>query len=258
MQILTITDDYYQGLSRALILMRSNAMLTRKQLAAETYKQNRDSELATKVHEQHSLIEPWLKVLGIKQMYPWVLEADDIISWLVKEKCISSTIVSVDKDMLQLVDNQTDYFNPIKKKLINLENFEEEVGVEIDQYVLYKALLGDKSDNIDGIEGYGVVKSKRLVSEGYDGVVKVLSNENKDKLDKNILLINLLQSYAKEEGEWECYEKQYTELQSLKPDIKQFERMCHETEFYSFLKALDSWKESFVRGQTLVDLISKL
>jgi DNA polymerase-1 len=230
----------------------------RKQLAAETYKQNRDSELANKVHEQHSLIEPWLSVLGIKQMYPWVLEADDIISWLTKEKCISSTIVSVDKDMLQLVDSNTDFFNPIKKKLINLENFEEEMGVKIDQFVLYKSLLGDSSDNIDGIDGYGPVKSKRLVTEGYDGVVKVLSDEDKNKLDKNILLINLLQSYIKEEGECDCYEKQYKELQSLKPDIKKFERMCHEAEFYSFLKSLDSWKESFVRNQSLVDLISRL
>jgi DNA polymerase-1 len=230
----------------------------RKQLAAETYKQNRDSDLADKVHEQHSLIEPWLKVLGIKQMYPWVLEADDIISWLVKEKCISSTIVSVDKDMLQLVDANTDYFNPIKKKLINLENFEEEIGVKVEQYALYKALLGDQSDNIDGIEGYGVVKSKRLVSEGYDGVIRVLSEDNRQKLDKNLLLVNLLGSYLKEEGEVESYEKQYKELQSLKPDIKQFEKMCHESEFYSFLKSLDSWKESFVRNQTLVDLISRL
>jgi 5'-3' exonuclease len=160
--------------------------------------------------------------------------------------------------MLQLVDSNTDYFNPIKKKLITLENFEEEVGVKVEQYVLYKALLGDKSDNIDGIEGYGIVKSKRLVSEGYNGVVKVLSEENKQKLDKNILLVNLLCSYAKEEGEMESYEKQYAELQSLKADIKQFEKMCHEAEFYSFLKSLDSWKESFVRTQSLVDLISRL
>lgn len=230
----------------------------RKQLAPETYKQNRDSELANKVHEQFDLIEPWIKLLGIKQMYPWSLEADDIISFLVKEKCSSSVIVSVDKDMLQLVDANTDFYNPISKKLITLENFEEEIGVAVEQYVHYKALLGDKSDNIDGVVGYGVVKSKRLVSEGYDGICKVLNEEDRKKLDLNIEMINLSDSYHKESGEANCYEKQFEELKSLKADIKTFEAKCHEAEFYSFLKDLDSWKESFVRSQNLINLISQL
>lgn len=230
----------------------------RKLLAPETYKQNRDSELASKVHEQYDVIEPWLTVLGVKQMYPWSLEADDIISWLSKEKCSSSVIVSVDKDMLQLVDAHTDYFNPIKKKLITLDNFVEEVGVSVDQYVNFKALLGDKSDNVDGVDGYGVVKSKRLVSEGYDGIVKVLCEEDKEKFDKNIKIINLLNSYHKEQGEVESYEEQYQKLKLLKPDFKTFEAKCHESEFYSFLKESDSWKQSFMRSQTLIDMISSL
>lgn len=230
----------------------------RKQLAAETYKQNRNCELANKIHEQHSTIEEWLAILGIKQMYPWSLEADDIISWLVKEKCVSSVIVSVDKDMLQLVDSHTDYYNPIKKKLITLDNFTEEVGVTVDQYVNFKALLGDKSDNIEGIDGYGIVKSKRLVSEGYDGIVKRLSGEDKEKFDKNILMINLFESYNKEQGESESYEKQYNDLKNINPDIKKFEEKCHEVEFYSFLKDLNSWKETFVRPKALTHLISQL
>ena len=164
----------------------------------------------------------------------------------------------LDKDMLQLVDSNTDFYNPINKKLITLENFEEEVGVKIEQYVHYKALLGDKSDNIEGVDGYGVVKSKRLVSEGYDGICKILSDDDKKKLDHNIQMINLLGSYHKEEGEADCYQKQYEELKPLKADIKSFESKCHEAEFYSFLKELSSWKESFTRSQTLVDLISKL
>jgi DNA polymerase-1 len=230
----------------------------RKQLAPETYKQNRDSDLANKVHEQYDLIEPWLETLGIKQMYPWNLEADDIISWLSKEKCISSVIVSVDKDLLQLIDGNTSFFDPIKKKLIDLENFEEELGVKVEEFVNYKALLGDKSDNVDGIDGYGEVKSKRLVTEGYEGIAKKLSNEDKEKFDKNIQIVNLLGSYNKEQGEVECYEKQYNELKNLKPNIKKFEIMCHESEFFSFIKALDSWKDSFTRTQSLLNLIHQL
>lgn len=230
----------------------------RKQLAPETYKQNRDSELANKVHQQHSLIEPWLTDLGIKQMYPGCLEADDVISWLTREKCVSSIIVTVDQDLLQLVNSHTQFYNPHKKKLVTLENFEEEVGVAVNHLVYYKALLGDKSDNVVGIEGYGAVKSKRLVLEGYDGIKKILNEDQQKKFDKNILMIDLLGSYNKEEGEVECYQKQYDELKTLKANIKEFEKKCYEVEFYSIIKSLDSWKESFVRSQTLIDLISQL
>ena len=230
----------------------------RKQLAAETYKQTRDSELASKVHEQHGLVESWLKDLGVKQMYPWCLEADDVISWLSMEKCSSSTIVTVDQDLLQLVNEHTHFYNPHKKKLITSENFEEEFEVPVKHFVYYKALLGDRSDNIDGIEGYGTVKSKRLALEGYDGIKKSLNDVQQEKFDKNILLIDLLGSYNKEEGEVECYQKQYDEAKFLKTNIKEFERKCLEAEFYSIVKNLDSWKESFVRSQNLIDLISQL
>jgi len=230
----------------------------RKQLASETYKQNRDSELANKVHEQHDLVVTWLQNLGIKQMYPGCLEADDVISWLAREKCINSTIVTMDQDLLQLVNSNTFFFNPNKKKLITLENFEEEVGVTVENFVHYKALLGDKSDNVDGIEGYGVIKSKRLVLEGYNGILNVLNDDDRKKFIKNIILINLFNSYDKEDGEAECYQKQYETLNLLKPDFKEFEKKCYESEFYSFIKDLDSWKESFVRSHSLVNLISQL
>lgn len=230
----------------------------RKELAPETYKQNRDDDKAKLIHEQHDEISKWLKILGLKQIYPGVLEADDIISWLVREKLTTTIIVSVDKDLLQLVDNNVHYYNPIKKKLITPENFVEEVGVEINEYNHYKALLGDKSDNVDGIAGYGVQKSAKLCKEGYDGIITKLSEDDKKKFDKNLVLTNLYSSYLKEKGEVELYEKQYEEQQFVKADMKEFEQMCQESEFYSFVKELDKWKEVFSRNRSLVDLISQL
>ena len=47
-------------------------------------------------------------------------------------------------------------------------------------------------------------------------------------------------------------------LQLSEADMKKFEEMCQEAEFYSFIKEMDKWKESFSRGQSLVDLISQL
>jgi DNA polymerase-1 len=230
----------------------------RKELAPETYKQNRDDDKSRLIHEQHDELAKWLTILGIKQIYPGVLEADDIISWLCREKLTSAIIVTVDKDLLQLVDNNIHYYNPIKKKLITPDNFVEEVGVEINEYNNYKALLGDKSDNVEGIQGYGVQRSAKLCKEGYDGIVSKLSEEDKKKFDKNLLLTNLYSSYLKEEGEVDLYQKQYEEQQLIKADIKRFEEMCQETEFYSFVKEMDRWKDSFSRGQSLVDFISQL
>jgi DNA polymerase-1 len=230
----------------------------RKELAPETYKQNRDDDKSKLIHEQHDELSKWLTVLGVKQIYPGVLEADDIISWLVREKLTTSVIISVDKDLLQLVDDNIHYYNPIKKKLITPQNFVEEVGVEINEYNHYKALLGDKSDNVDGIQGYGVQRSAKLCKEGYEGIVTKLSEEDKQKFDKNLILTNLYSSYLKEEGEVDLYQEQYEKEQFIKADMKKFEEMCQEAEFYSFIKEMDKWKESFSRGQSLVDLISQL
>jgi DNA polymerase-1 len=230
----------------------------RKELAPETYKQNRDDDKSRLIHEQHDELSKWLTVLGVKQIYPGVLEADDIISWLVREKLTTSVIVSVDKDLLQLVDDNIYYYNPIKKKLITPQNFVEEVGVEINEYNHYKALLGDKSDNVDGIQGYGVQRSAKLCKEGYEGIITKLSEEDKQKFDKNLILTNLYGSYLKEEGEVELYQEQYEKEQLIKADMKKFEEMCQEAEFYSFVKEMDKWKDSFSRNQSLVDLISQL
>lgn len=230
----------------------------RKQLAPETYKQNRDDDKSKLIHEQHDKLSTWLTVLGIKQVYPGVLEADDVISWLVREKLITGIIVTVDKDLLQLVTSNIHYYNPIKKQLITPENFAEVVGVEINEYNYYKSLLGDKSDNVEGIQGYGVQKSSKLCKEGYDGITQKLSEEDKKKFDKNLLLTNLYDSYLKEEGEVELYQKQYEDQQFIKADIKRFEQMCQEAEFYTFVKEIDKWKEVFSRNRSLIDLISHL
>jgi len=230
----------------------------RKLLAPDTYKQNRDNEKTLKVHEQQELLKPWLQSLGVKQIYPWVLEADDIISWLSKEKCQRSTIVSVDKDMLQLIDGNTQYFNPIKKKLITVNNFEEEVGVKVEHFVYYKALLGDKSDNVDGIDGYGTQKSKKLVTEGYDHILNTLNEDNQKKFLHNIIMMDLNKSYLREEDEVECYERQYNEQKDVQPDMNMFKGLCNEAEYYSIAKELDRWKNTFSRTNTLSNLIAQL
>jgi DNA polymerase-1 len=230
----------------------------RKQLSPENYKTNRDQERIARVHEQYDVITKFLTALGVKQMYPWVLEADDIISYLTREKCNESTIVSVDKDLLQLVSSNVQFYNPIKKKLITLNNFKQETNVNVKHFVCYKALLGDKSDNLKGVAGYGVLKSKKLAEQGYDKIIETLSESEQNIFKHNIVMMDLFNSYTREEGEWECYEKQYEELKDCKPNMKEFEKLCVEYELNSFARDIDKWKQSFSRENLLVDLLSRL
>ena len=83
------------------------------------------------------------------------IEADDVIAYLsayFKEQVV---ILSNDRDFLQLVSDRVNVYLPTKKKMYTPDNLLEEVGIWCENFILYKALLGDKSDNIKGMPGIG-------------------------------------------------------------------------------------------------------
>ena len=93
------------------------------------------------------------------------LEADDIIAYLAKQASGNNkkvTIVSSDKDFLQLVDKNIEVYAPVKKKTFTLDNIVEEIKVLPENYNIVKALLGDNSDNLQGVKGLGI---KTILSE---------------------------------------------------------------------------------------------
>ena len=121
--------------------------------------------------EQEALIgqlyrtQDYLECLPIHQLVMDKLEADDIMAYLAKEGSRTNkkvTIVSSDKDFLQLVDNNIQVYAPIKKKTITMDNVLDEIQVLPQNYNIVKALLGDHSDNLPGIKGLGI---KTILSE---------------------------------------------------------------------------------------------
>jgi DNA polymerase-1 len=93
------------------------------------------------------------------------VEADDIISFVAQGLAGTgrkATIVSSDKDFLQIVKPNIEVYAPIKKRTITHENILEEISVHPTNYLLTKALLGDNSDNLRGIKGLGI---KTLIKE---------------------------------------------------------------------------------------------
>lgn len=116
----------------------------------------------------------WLPKFGIFTSQAKGYEADDLIAaWVNYLPTLYSThpmmqdqkllIVSGDKDMYQLVDNGVDVVDPMAKTLVTLDNFERVTGVPKESYLLYKALVGDESDNIPGIKGIGPILASKLV-----------------------------------------------------------------------------------------------
>ena len=82
------------------------------------YKGNRSSDSTP--HQHNEAIKEMLGLLGIKSVFPRELEADDVIAYLCKETEGKKVIISVDRDFIQLVNEDVTLFDPIRKKEFSL------------------------------------------------------------------------------------------------------------------------------------------
>ena len=91
------------------------------------------------------------------------VEADDVIAYLAVDKFKDSnvTIVSSDKDFLQLASNKIKIWSPTKKKLYGCAELLMEYGISCKNFINYRILEGDTSDNIPGINGAGLKTIKK-------------------------------------------------------------------------------------------------
>lgn len=125
-------------------------------------------------------------------------EADDIIGTVsdtANKKGIFTYIVTGDRDMLQLVDKDTQVFMPIKGisevSIMDAEKVREKYGIKPSQFIDYKALQGDSSDNYPGVAGIGPKTAANLINE-YGSVEKIyksldeIATKNKKLADRLI------------------------------------------------------------------------
>ena len=132
----------------------------------------------TKAEETEALIgqlfrtKDYLECLPLQQIMMEKLEADDIIAYLAQQADKNNkkiTIISSDKDFLQMVNKNIEVYAPVKKKTFTADNIEDELKVIPENYNIVKALLGDNSDGLKGVKGLGI---KTIVSEFPDLVNK--------------------------------------------------------------------------------------
>jgi DNA polymerase-1 len=83
------------------------------------------------------------------------VEADDVISYLANYFKEEVFIASNDRDFLQLVSERVSVYSPSKKIMFTPTSMLEYTGVWCENYALFKALVGDKSDNIKSVKGFG-------------------------------------------------------------------------------------------------------
>ena len=176
------------------------------------YKQNRDCSMWETVHAAEEELEQVMQAQSIHMMYPGILEADDVIAFLCKHLTGHKTVVSTDNDMVQLIDDHTQLYSPIKKVTIDVHNCEQHLPVHVNKYLLYKSILGDASDCIKGLSGYGKVKAKRL-AENYELEFSKLSAELQQQQLHNMRMMDLNQGLVEHPEERNCYLQQLERLQ---------------------------------------------
>jgi DNA polymerase-1 len=96
------------------------------------------------------------------------VEADDVIAYIATSVAPAEstvTIVSADKDFLQLVDENIHVYSPIKKTLYYPKSVYEEYGIHPFNLLLYRTLDGDVSDNIPGVRGCGLKTITKFIPE---------------------------------------------------------------------------------------------
>src|SRR5580700_4174822 len=113
-------------------------------------------------------------------------EADDLIATYVREADeagASSTIVSSDKDLMQLVNDHVVMLDTMKDRRIGRAEVVEKFGVPPDKVIEVQALIGDSTDNVPGVPGIGVKTAAQLIGE-YGDLETLLKRAGEIKQDK--------------------------------------------------------------------------
>ncbi len=195
---------------------------------------------------QFPVAKELLVALGIKYYEVDNYEADDIIGTFTEfcehDPDFSATIISSDKDLIQLVSDETEIKLLKQKDYIryNRESFKAEYGIEPVNMVDLKALMGDASDNIPGVKGIGEKTALKLLQEYktldnlYDHIEEITGKtveklmDGKDSAYKSYDLATIVRNVPMEINVNDVVYKE--------KDIDKLNSMYEDLEFYHFLK----------------------
>ena len=149
------------------------------------YKANR-SEAPDDLAPQFEFIRKSVLAFNLPSVDLPNYEADDLIATYTEQilaKGAKVTIVSSDKDLMQLYRKDVRLFDPMKNKFITPEDIMNKFGVEPKKVIDVQSLAGDSSDNIPGVPGIGVKTAAELINQ-YGTLEKLLDNAHEIKQNK--------------------------------------------------------------------------
>ena len=149
------------------------------------YKANR-SEAPDDLAPQFEFIRKSVLAFNLPSVELLNYEADDLIATYVDkilEKGAKVTIVSSDKDLMQLFKKNVRIFDPMKSKFISNEDVKNKFGVDPSKVIDVQALAGDSSDNVPGVPGIGVKTAAELINK-YGSLEKLLNSTSEIKQNK--------------------------------------------------------------------------
>jgi len=149
--------------------------------------------------QQLQRLSQYLETLPITVLSPENIEADDAMAYISqqlypKSQCI---LMSTDRDFLQLVDDRVQVWSPTKKKFYFKDTIQEEFGISHKNFLMYRVLTGDSSDDIPGIRGAGTKTLQRrlpILFEDNRIELEDLYNYISDSGDKTKLAQQILDS----------------------------------------------------------------
>ena len=150
----------------------------------EDYKAGR-RETPEDLPGQIRTIKKLVELLGLYQIEQAGLEADDLIGTIAKRceaRGYSVEIVTSDRDAYQLVTDRVCVRGLTKAERFGPEEVYEKFGVRVDQWIDYRALTGDSSDNIPGAKGIGPKTASKLL-QSYDTLDYMLAHVDELKPD---------------------------------------------------------------------------
>lgn len=233
----------------------------------DVYKDGR-VETPNELKIQFPLAKELLTAMGIKYYEIDNYEADDIIGtfceYCNKDSEYIGTIVSSDKDLLQLISDDVDIKLLKQKDYIryNKDSFEREYGIKPINVIDLKALMGDASDNIPGVKGVGEKTALKLLHEykTLDGIyenIDSISGKLKEKLlnDKdNAYMSYDLATIVRDVP----VEIDINDIKIKEPNMEELNHLYEELEFYSFLKKMNKKEEKKELDIKVINDVSEL
>ncbi len=207
----SLAKSYKAG---TIIICADGGSSYRKEIFPE-YKANRKERFADQTEQEAKEFEMFMAEFQdtltlLKEKYPVFhfrgVEADDIAAYITQridyDEC---WLISSDKDWDLLISDKVSRFSTVTRKETTVHNWDEHYDFEIEDYITFKCLCGDKGDNVPGVPGVGPKRAVQLMEQygtvfdiydacPLDGRYKYIQavNENAEQLLTNVELMDLI------------------------------------------------------------------